>query len=158
MQARPGFFTNRSRNDWRAAGCSLSANYKLFLHLRTFFAPTSAGIFEFGSQLAKDRHERTRTAGLRGAKLQPAAPCGRNPSFKIRCNCRPLRGAACGARMFGDELRASAVGGCGPHGPNGPIPTPDKPRSRAEGPAPQRSISPPGAAAGCGALEGANEK
>jgi len=32
-----------------------------------------------------------------------------------------VRAAACGGRMFGNELRASARGGCGPLGPGGPV-------------------------------------
>ena len=55
--------------------------------------------FKFGLQLAKEPHERTcgtRAAGLRGAKLRPAAvPC-RNRKFSIQ---NSARAAACGARL-----------------------------------------------------------
>jgi len=69
---------------------------------------------------AERRSLHERPAGREAAALRPkaaagcSAPYGRNSRFKIRWSAGarlslfPVRGAACGARMFGDELRASA--------------------------------------------------
>ena len=82
---------------------------------------------EFGAQLAKDSHNRTcgtRNAGLRGAKLRPAAvPFGTaNSAFKIQdsklrglsghiCAYISVRVATCGVLACDDkEQRASAAG------------------------------------------------
>ena len=79
----------------------------------------------FGPRLAKRTQERTcgtRTAGLRGARLRPAAVPFGTANSKFRIQDSKLRGlsgyawayisgrvAACGARRFGNELRASAA-------------------------------------------------
>jgi len=67
---------------------------------------------------------RTRAAGLRGAKLRPAAVPSRNRKFRIqnsgRAAFRDESHSGCSlrsARKFGYELRASAAPpGCGPLG------------------------------------------
>ena len=90
-----------------------------------------------GLQLAKRPHERTcgkRVAGLRRAKLRPAAPCGRKFILQNESHVSHLRAAACGMRASSaTNCGPPPGGGCGPLGPDGPIPTRDKPAAERTG-------------------------
>ncbi len=88
--------------------------------------------------------------GLRheGAALRPGAAAGCRP-LRDRF---PIRTAACGGPHEADLRDASCgpppPGGCGPHGPDGPILTLDLPAAKRTGTRLWRSSPPPGS--GCG--------
>ncbi len=95
-----------------------------------------------------------RVAGLRRARLRPAAvPC-RNCKFKIQKVFRPR----CPFPNSGRSLRRPHAtlrscgpprpGGCGPHGPDGPLQTCDQPAAERRGVRLSATSPPPGG--GCG--------
>ena len=113
--------------------------------------------FKLGLQLAKERISGREKRAFAGRSCGPLRPFGRNSKFRIKMDfpgefgCMFRFGSQpAEVRKFRYELRASAAGRLRPARSWRTVPNSRPARSRADGPATDRSSPPPGG--GCGLL------